>query len=119
MEVSPPPPKNRNPPPPPLDRYGASSFTLMESGTPHSGWKTMVRMLAEKTAVGVSALPTTILRRMDDLALLEDARHELRQVVLDVELAQVLRHPAPALHVDDQALRLRAGRGGAAEPVRS
>ena len=51
------------------------------------------------------------LRRMDDLALLEDPRHELRHVVPDVELAQVLRHPAPALHVDDQALRVRAGSG--------
>ena len=46
------------------------------------------------------------------MTLLEDARHELRQVVLDMELAQVLRHPAPTFHVDDQALRLRAGRGG-------
>ena len=73
----------------------------------------MVRMLALKTAVGVSTLPTTILAEWMTLALLEDARHELRQVVLDVELAQVLRHPAPALHVDDEALHLRAGGRGA------
>ena len=53
------------------------------------------------------------LRRVDDLALLVDPRHELREVVLDVELAQVLGHPAPALHVDDDALRVRARRGPA------
>jgi hypothetical protein len=33
----------------------------MESGTPHSGWNTTLRMLAEKIAVGVSPLPTMIL----------------------------------------------------------
>ena len=58
IEVSPPPKKGTAAAA--ADRYGASSLTLMESGTPHSGWKTMERMLAENTAVGVSGLPTMI-----------------------------------------------------------
>ena len=93
---------------PAADR-AASSFTLMESGTPHSGCEDDVASCWRRTPPsGVSGLPTMIFAVMDDLALLEHPRHELGDVVPDVELAQVLGHPAPALHVDDQALHLGA-----------
>ena len=41
-----------------------------------------------------------------DAAALDDARQELRHVVPHVELAHVGGHPAPALHVDEDALDL-------------
>ena len=48
----------------------------------------------------------------DDGAVLVEARQLLRDVVADVERAEVVRHPAPALQVDLNALdRLGAGVG--------
>jgi len=47
----------------------------------------------------------------DDLAALVDARHELRNVVLDVDLAHVLGQPAPALHVEHEAQSIGLGIG--------
>ena len=55
-----------------------------------------------------------------DLAVLDDARQELRHVVPDVELAEVVRHPAPALHVDEDALdRQHLALSGFGWPLRS
>ena len=84
----------------------------MESGTPHSGWNTTERMLAENTAVGVSGLPTTILRRMDDLALLVDARHELRDVVPTWNSPRCSGIQRQRSMLTIEALRLRADERG-------
>ena len=44
---------------------------------------------------------------VDDLAVLDDADAVFRDVRDDVELAEVARHPAPALHVGDDLGRVR------------
>ncbi len=41
---------------------------------------------------------------MDHPVALDDAREELRHVVPNVELTEIRRHPAPALHIDKDAI---------------
>ena len=63
-------------------------------------------MLAENTAVCVSGLPTTILAGWITWPFFTTRVMNSGMLSSDVELAQMLRHPAPALHVDDDALDL-------------
>ena len=47
-------------------------------------------------------------RRVDDLAVLDDAQHEFGDVDVHVEGAEVVGQPAPALHVDEDEALLAA-----------
>ena len=47
---------------------------------------------------------------VNDLPVFHHVEHVLRDVVLNVDLAEILRHPPPALHVDDDLLDVALAR---------
>src|SRR5262245_6945740 len=47
---------------------------------------------------------------MNDLPVFHHVEHVLRHVVLNVDLAEILRHPPPSFHVDDDALNVALAR---------
>ena len=56
---------------------------------------------ADQRLVGINGLP-----------VLHDVQHERGRVVPHIDVAEVLGHPAPALHVDDQPLDVLVAAGG-------
>ncbi len=68
----------------------------------HVGRSTTYFSGREKIVLCLSVCPATIFRAADDLAVLVDVLHELRDVIQDVEIAHVGPHPAPHLHVGAQ-----------------
>ena len=107
-------PELKNHPPPAAFNCGPSSCTFMPGGTPHEGWKMTSSMSAREDRRRRAGLAHHDLLGQHRLAVLEDGGHLLRHAVPDVEGAEVRRHPAPALQVDDQPLDIlgRLGGGG-------
>ena len=83
---------------------GSISFTAIEAGTFHTGLMMTCSISSEKIGRLLVPLADHDAGRLEDLAVLVDVEVEVRDVDPDVEVAEVLRHPAPALHVgEDQA----------------
>ena len=89
------------------------SCRLIDSGTPQDGWKITCSRSCENTGVGVSGLPTITRSVWMIFSVLDDAQRELGNVDPDVQIAELVRHPAPLLHVHCEPAQARClGSGG-------
>ena len=80
---------------------GRYSFWMIDGGTFQVGLTVMNFISALMIGVARFGLPTTILVFQTSLLVAHDAQREVRDVDHDVGVAEVARHPAPALHVDE------------------